>query len=381
MIKLPFKITFPKFRVSPQSCLGVDIGTAMIKIVNLIKAGSRVKLENYGETSALTLYEHPFRTFEKNTLLLSTPDIARTIKAILTEAKIKKKEAVFSIPDFSSFFTNFELPSMTKEELPQAIRFEAPQHIPLPVSEVTIDWQIIGGEVADKKKEGKLKILLVAVPNEVIYQYREIARLSNLELQGLEAEAFSFSRSAVKEKDLKKVISIIDIGAQSTTCSIIDKGVLKLSHSFDIAGNELTQVLSKGLNVDYKEAEELKKKYGIKFLQEGSEKEVPLDPGRRSPKKITQSLISTTDSILVEIKRIFQGYNQTENQKIEKVILAGGTSAIPGFQEYFSSFLKKEVETVNPFVDIFYPPILEKSLKEMGPSYAIPVGAALRCLK
>ena len=269
---------------------------------------------------------------------------------------------------------------MTKEELPQAVQFEAPQHIPLPLSEVTIDWQVIEGKIMDKKGT-KLKILLVAVPNEVIYQYREIAKLSNLELRGLEAEAFSLSRAAVKNKDSKRIISIIDIGAQSTTCSIIDKGTLKLSHSFDIAGNELTQIVSKGLNISYKEAEESKKKYGLRFLKEVSAKETHVSLKKESPQKVAQTLIPIIDSILVEIRRIFQNHYQSENQEIEKVILAGGTVLIPGFQEHFSSSLKKEIEIINPFADVFYPPILEKSLKEMGPSYAIAVGAALRCLK
>jgi len=40
--------------------------------------------------------------------------------------------------------------------------------------------------------------------------------------------------------------------------------------------------------------------------------------------------------------------------------------------------LKKEVEIANPFANIFYPQILESTLKEIGPSYAIAVGAALR---
>jgi len=375
MIRLPFKISFPKIKRTPQSCLGVDIGTALIKIVDLGKSGGRIKLENYGDTSAKTLYEKQFRTFEENALSLSTSEIAEAIKAILAEAKIQRKDAVFSIPDFSSFFTTFELPAMTKEELPQAVQFAAPQHIPLPLSEVTTDWQIVEGNIKDKKR-GNLKILLVAVPNEVIYQYREIAKTSNLEIQGLEAEAFSLSRAVMKnidEKDLKSTISIIDIGAQSTTCSIIDKGTLKLSHSFDIAGNELTQTLAKGLGINYEEAEELKKKYGLKFLSEASNEE--------NPKKVARTLATVIDSILIETERILQGFSQLENKKIQKIILAGGTVLIPGLREYFSSHFKIEAEIINPFAKISYPPALEEDLKKIGPSYAIAVGSALRYLE
>ncbi len=357
-------------RLTPKSCLGIDIGTSSIKIIELSQIGTRVKLENYGETSVLTLYEKPFRTFEKSTLLLSSSDIGKAILAILEETKIQTKSAVFSIPDFSTFFTNFELPPMTKEELPQAINFAAPQYIPLPLSEVTLDWQLIGGKVADRKRT-KLKVLLVAVPNEIINQYGEIAKISSLETKFMEAEAFALLRSLI-ETD-KITIGLVEIGAQSTTCSIIDEGKLKSSHSLDVAGNELTQALSKGLGLDYQEAERLKKKYGISpLLREISKPE---------DKKVAQTLLPSVDSILVEIQRIFQNFFQVEKKGIKKIFLAGGSALLPGLKEYFASVLKKEIEIVNPFTNIFYPPILEKTLKEMGPSYAIAVGAALRGLE
>lgn len=369
LIAMPIKIAsqifqkiLPKIRISPKSCLGIDIGTSAIKIVNLSKVGQRIKLENYGETSALVFYEKPYRTFKESTLLLSTTEIAKAIEAILIEAKIEAKSAVFSIPDFSSFFTNFELPPMTKKELPEAIRFEAPQHIPLPISEVTIDWQVIGGELADRKGT-KLKILLVAVPNSVIDQYREIARKAKLELRDLEAEVFGLSRIAIKEQ--KETIGLIDIGAQSTTISIIDQGLLKMSHSFDIAGNELTSTLSKGLNLDLKEAEELKRKSGL----------------REKGGRVSQILSPLIDSILAEVERTFQNFYQAEKKEVKKIILAGGSALIPGLREYFNSFFKKETEIIDPFANISYPPILEPVLKEIGPSYAIAVGAALRGLE
>lgn len=353
---------FPlSFKIIPKKFLGIDIGTASIKVVELSRHGKRIKLENYGEILASTLYEKPFRTFEKSTLLLSSQDIARAIRAILEEAKIKTKKVAFSIPDFSSFFTWFDLPSMTKEELPQAVRYEARQHVPLPLAEVTLDWQIIEGKISDRQKT-KLKILLVAVPNEVINQYQEIATLAHLELQALEAEAFALLRPSVKNE--KKVMALIDIGAQSTICSIIDKGVLKRSHSFDLSGNDLTETLSKSMNIDYKEAEKLKKKQGLLVEQDSREILLPL-----------------IDSILIEIKKTSENFYQTESKQIEKIILAGGSALIPGLKEYFAEQFKKEVVMANPFSDIFYPPILEKTLKKMGPSFAITVGVALRGLE
>ena len=370
-MKFPFKLSLPKIRIAPKSCLGVDIGTSLIKIVSLTKSRGAAKLENYGETSAQALYEKSFRTIEKNTLSLSSRDIAKAIKAIIAEANIQKRSAVFSIPDFSSFFTTFDVPSMTKKELPQAVQFAAPQYIPLPLSEVSLDWQIIGGKMADRKG-GTLKILLVAVPNDIINQYQDIARISGLELQGLEAEAFSLARVVSQKKDEKDILAMLDIGAQSTNCSIIEKGILKLSRSFDFAGNELTQILAKGLNIDYNKAEELKKKYGI--IPSMSEQEDDLQ-------KVNKILLPTIDSIIIESKRILQDFTRMENKRVDKIILSGGTVVLPGFLEHFKSVVKEEVEIIDPFLNILHSPLLEKLLKEIGPAYAIAVGAALRGLE
>jgi len=354
--------------IIPKKSLGIDIGTSSIKIVELSRRGERRKLENYGEIAASVLYQKPFRTFEESTLLLASQDVSRAIKAVMEEAKIKTRRTVFSIPDFSSFFTSFELPPMTEAELPQAVRYEARQHVPLPLGEVTLDWQVIEGRVSNQKKT-KLKILLVAVPNEVINQYRKIAEISRLELLALEAEVFGLLRSLIGEE--KKTVLLVDIGAQSTTSSIVEKSCLKMSYSFDMSGNELTEVISKGLGVDYKTAENLKEKYGIIST-----------PSQGAPaSEVREILLPLVDVILKEIEKISQDFYQTEGKEIQKFILAGASAFLPGLKEYFRNYFKKEIEIANPFFNLFCPPILEKTLKEMGSSYAIAVGMALRGLE
>ena len=350
------------FRKPSKKFLGIDIGTSAIKIVELSKAGERIKLENYGEMGIHTLTEKPFRTIERDTLLLSNQDVARAIGAILDKAQIVTREAFFSIPDFATFFTFLALPPMSKQEVPSAVQFEARQHIPLPLSEVTLDWTMLEGEISDRKRS-KLKILLVAVPHEVINQYQIISKLSQIRLLSLEAEVFGLVRSLAKNK--KGTIGLVDIGAQSSTFSIIENGTLKITHSFDISGNELTRILSKSLNIGYNEAEELKKKYGIRSL------EMPVG-------RILSPLV---DLLAGEIEKISRNFYQTEGKNIERIIVAGGLALLSGLKEYLADWLKKPVEIANPFADILYPPVLGDVLKEMGPSYAIAVGMALRGLE
>lgn len=352
---------------SPKNFLGIDIGTSSIRVVELVRQGSARKLENYGEIKTVSLQTAPFRTIEKDSLLLSNQETAKAIQAILAEAGIKAKAANFSIPDYSTFFTNIKLPPMTQKELAQAIKYEARSYIPLPLSEITLDWQVIGNnKSSEEAKNSVTKVLVVAIPNDVIRQYQDIANQSDLKIKVLEAEAFALSRAAIKDE--KKVTAIIDIGARSTTCNILEKGILKMSHSFNISGNELTEVLSRSLGVDYKEADELKKNLGL--IRQGE-----------SEKNARDIFLPLVDLILAEVKKIFQNFYQTEGKEVEKIILAGGSALMPGLKEYFFEEFKKETEIPNPFSNLSFPPVLDETLKEMGPSWAIAVGLALRGLE
>lgn len=346
------------FRFVPKSFLGVDIGTSAIKIVELQSWGKRKSLKNYGELTSQALYDKPFRSFEKNTLLLSSKDIARALKGILMESSMETQHAVFSIPDFSSFFTHFTLPPMTKEELGEAVRFEARKHIPLPLSEVTIDWQIAQGRFDLKTP---FQILLVAVPNEVINQYQEIATLANLKLVAMEAEVFGLIRSSLEAT--RSPVVLLDIGAQSTTVNVVVNNVLKISHSMDIAGNTLTERISQSLSIDKKSAQEQKHAKGI------------------ASQDFAVILSPLLDMIGGEIEKISQEFSQIEGKEVERIVLAGGSALLLGLREYLEANLKKSVDIADPFRRIWYPAVLEPKVKELGVSYAVALGMALRGLE
>jgi type IV pilus assembly protein PilM len=337
--------------------IGVDIGTSSIKLVELSRWGGGRTLENYGEIKSAAFYKEPFRTSERGNYLLSSHFVSKAIQAIIEETKIKTKAVIFSIPDYSSFFVSFELPPLTEKEIPEAVRFNAPQYIPLPISETTLDWKIISGTPGDKRSN--LKVLVAAVANQVVQEYQRVAKEAGLELYALEAEALSIVRSLVK--DNKKIICLVDVGVQSTTVNIVEKGILKKSYSFDFAGNQLTYAVAASLGKGYSEAEELKCKQGLTCQD----------------KSVSETLYLLIDPLLAEIKKISSEFSQAEGKEIEEIYLTGGTANLPGLKEYFSGVLKKKVDVPNCFSEFLYPYILNETLKEMNPRFSVAVGAAM----
>ncbi|MDP2641483.1 MAG: type IV pilus assembly protein PilM [Candidatus Yanofskybacteria bacterium] len=346
---------FGSFQLVPKVSLGVDIGTSSLKVVELSKWGYRKTLKNYGEMEAKALYEKPFRTFEKNSLLLSSEDVARALRGVIQEAKMESRKAAFSIPAFATFFTNFELPPMTKEELPDAVRFEARRHIPVPISEVVYDWQLLEGKIGQKTP---LKVLLVAVPTEALNQYQEIARLAKIQLIGMEAEVFGLLRAA--QITTKKAVILVDIGAQSTTVSVVSGKMVHLSHSIESSGNSLTARLSESLSIPYDAAEREKRSKGLRDALQA------------------RVLAPLLDLIVLEIQKVSRQFQQSTANPIERVILTGGTAVLPGFREYMEKNMGIRAEILDAFGDIFTPPVLEDVLSALGPSYAVAVGMALK---
>lgn len=342
--------------------LGIDIGTSTIKIVEISKKGERIKLENYGMASLFFPEGVGFKETIKGFSPFSPSEISQALLSLLKESKIRSSSAIFSIPDFATLFTAFSLPAMSSSELAQAVKYEAKRHVPLSLSEVTLDWSITKGKVSGREK-GQVEILLVVVPNVTISQYTQIAHLCHLNLLSLEAEVFGLVRSLVK--DDKETICLIDIGARSTTCSIVDQKILRSSHSFDIGGAALTERVAQGLDLHYQLAQEIKEREGLLPRTEG----------------IREVLLSATEDIAREVQRVTDSFQRQDGKEVKRYILAGGSAVLPGLKEYLASSFKKEVTVADPFSDMIYPPILEKNLKEIGPSLSVAAGMALKGLE
>jgi type IV pilus assembly protein PilM len=345
----------------PKRMLGIDIGTSSLRMVELSRWGGGRTLENYGELQSESFYqEHSMdeaNASGRGVYSLSDPYIAKAIRAVLEESRIKTRTAVFSIPDFFTFATAFDMPPMTDKEIPEAVKFNASQYITLPISEVTLDWKIL--PAGPDRKTSSIRVFLVAVPNQVVQEYQNIAGMCGLKLYALEPEVLALNRALIKEK--KKVVCLVDIGVQSATINVIDKGFLKKSYSFNFNSSQLSRLISSTLGVGMQEAEDIKNREGLLYERQD----------------IVKAMYLILSPLLVEIKSICSEFSQAAQSSVQEIYLTGGTASLPGLQEYVTDVLKIPARVPNCFSDILYPPILENTLRQMSPSFSPAVGAVL----
>lgn len=359
-----------------SSFFGIDLGTTGIRIVELAWDSGRVALRNYVSLEAGkrinldgTIAKKDIQSLDKDTI--------ESMKTILNTADVAHHKVAMSVPASSTFTSVVSFPRMPKEQLEAAVNFDAPKYIPIPMDEVVFGWSIISNDrnaLGAKGKEPEhvssgsqfgggdnTRVLLIAIPKEISAKYLAIANAFSLDLVSLETESFSLARSLVGHRP--GAFIIIDIGYKMTGITIVDDGSVTESHSISaVGGEELTKIISNSFGVNVERANLLKKESGLNSL---------------SDRKLADILMPILGIIVSEAKKNEQAYLHTNGKKVTGIILTGGSSQMPGLQEYMAEEMNLPVEIGNPFHDISYDSLLEEKLQAISSSYAVAVGLAL----
>jgi len=334
-----------------ESCLGIDIGSSSIKIVEIKKEGGKIKLLTYG--------------FSENLDDLDRADpkkIAAIINKICREANTGSRQAVSALPTFSVFSSIINLSGVNKKDLSSAINWEAKKVIPLPLEEMILDWKKIDS-LDQAGPKGGIKILLTGAPRTLVKKYIEIFKSAQINLLSLETETFALIRSLLGGD--KATVMIVEIGAKTTSFNVVDQNIPILNRSIDIGGWTISKALSSNLNIGLERAEQFKYDLGISSLESAD---------NSIPKTIAESVAP----IVNEIKYALNLYQNKSNKKVDKIILTGGSALLVNFTNYLSKILDINVVAGNPWAKVSYPLDLEPLLKEIAPRMAIAIGLALR---
>jgi type IV pilus assembly protein PilM len=334
--------------------VGIDIGSKTIKIVELEREGGTFSLRASG------IVGYSGITADKLTDDKDIATLAQIIKKLHAEAKVSSKNVAISVPESLVFTRTIKFPVLTDSEIASAVRWEAEQYIPIPVSEAVIQHTILSRN--EKSSPPEVLVLLVAAPRIVVEKYTKIIQLAGLNTVAVETELIAVTR-ALAPPD--KTVLLVDFGATSTNIAISKMGLLSFSRSIAIAGEAFTRAIIQGLGVTAQQAEEYKKTYGLTPTQlEGKIKGV-LDPVLRL--------------VVDEIKKAISYYlTEEKGETPVSLIVTGGTSGMPEIISVLSGLLGLEVSVGNPFAKIKIDPETLKRLAPYAPLYGVAVGLALR---
>ena len=372
----PFKKILSKISAfntkTNNSALGIDIGSSSIKVVEIKKREGKAVLATYGIIGL-----GPYAGLDVGKVTnLPIEKIMEALNETLKQSGVVTNSGALAIPVQSSLIFTIELPAnVKKSEMSSIVTTEARRYIPVPITEVSLDWFLLPKKEAtfeEANTEGtpllpmeKAEVLVVAIQNDVISKYRGIVSGCNLNASFFEIEVFSSIRSNF-EHELSLVL-LMDFGASRTKLSIVEFGTVKSFHIVSRGAADISESISKSFSIPFVEAEKMKKEYGL-F-------------GDPKDKSLADIIKIHMDYIFSETNNVLLGYEKKYNRTVSKVILTGGGSLLKGLKEVAENNFKAEIEIGRPFGKVGAPAFLDKVLESTGPEFGVAVGLALRKLQ
>lgn len=348
---------------------GLDISDLSLKVAQLEKKEKGFRLASFG-IGELGQGVIEAGEIKKEEELVAA--IQRTLQQVKGK-KIRTKYVVAALPEEKAFVQVVQLPRMGKQEMMNAIRFQAESYIPYPIDTVYLDFAVIP---PFHNSADHLDVLVASLPRQVVDGYVSALEKAGLVASALEIDAIALTRAVIAKGVTPLPLLVVDIGTARAKVSIFSGWSLRFTTSLSICARQFTQAVAERLHVDEEKAEEFKRQYGLHTPEDALGQE------------IFQAMIPLATDFVEDIAKYLEYYEThvphqhlTQPQKkIKKIMLCGGGANLKGLPEFLMRQLKVEVAVGNPWVNI-----LPVDTKELPPlsfqeslGYSTALGLALR---
>ncbi len=358
---------------SPLAFIGIDIGTSSLKLVELINRRKRIELSTYAQADLA----NPLVDGDDDRADQAVPQVVNVLKEMMDKAGVSADVAVAALPSSIVFSTVTTMPSLPEKEMAKAVQFAARDLVPADLDDMVLGWSRLGeqphmstdseGEAqaappaSSVKSDQPIPVFLTAAPVRVIDRYLNIFKQLELKMLALEVETFPLIRALLGEAGDSALI--VDIGDLATTYHIVDAGTPRVSHTVESGGHDITAAIATALGVGHKQAEAAKAKWGLSAAAP--------DRQRTATEMIVRKQLDKAMSLL-------RLYSHQQPRSIKRTVLIGGGASLIGLPDYWTKQTKLPSVIGNPWRGMSYPLELDRTLRQLAPTFGVAVGLARR---
>jgi len=339
-----FARAFPAPEYLTMPAVGIDISDYAIKYVAFSRRKGGVELQAYGKVDL------PLDVIERGEIKDS-----ETIVKLLSRIKEDNhvEFAHLALPEEHAYLFQMTLPQGSKEEVEQKLEFHLKENVPIGADEALYDYGII------QEKDENIELNVSVYPANIAMQYVNVVEEAGYTPISIEIEGQATARALIGVRDTAPLL-IIDIGRNDASLSISTGGVVTFTANLEIGGDYFTRAIARSLDVSFQEAENLKRKHGLRDTEEDK---LVFDGLFPVVEKFGESIRKHVMYWQMHMKK-----TTSEKEEISHVVLVGGNANITGLAEYLETTLDVSVEIGNVWKNVF-------SFEECVP--AIPRGSSL----
>ncbi len=298
---------------------GLDIGDRSLKVAYIKKHRATPRLLSFNSLAV------PEGVFEQGEI--KNPDkLAALIKEAVRGSQGKKIKTPYvnaCLPETHSFIKLLTLNTEHDGELPALVREDLPNHIPMNIDELYIDWHLV-----ERLNEKQIQVLVGAVPKTIADSYAACLAQAGLVPVSLQIEAEAIARALLPQNDLPKTsIALVDIGATRSSFICFDRGSIQFTITMDIAGDKITALIKDKLNLTFAEAEKAKQICGLNH-----------QAGEGIVMEIVKGMV---DELTAAIGKniAYYGEHFPQASPITSIVLCGGGARLPSLKEALAAKL------------------------------------------
>jgi type IV pilus assembly protein PilM len=344
-------------KIGNRGLVGLDIGSSSVKAVELT-----------GKPGALSLVNLGFEGLQPDTVvdgqIMELNDVSGVISGLFASHQFKTDRVAAGVSGSSVIVKNIIVPQMTREELEESIDWHAEEHIPFEISDVSLDYQVVGSG-ADS-----LHVLMAACKRDFVANLKQAIQLAGKQPAVIDVDAFALQNcyEINYEPSDNLAVALLNVGASTMNINIL-RGVKSVfTRDVSVGGNQYTSLLQKELGLTYEQAEQVKRGNAA--------------PGGFEGVDIDNALETVSDMLALEISKTFDFYRATadDDGSVQKILISGGGSKLKGLPEYLSNRFEIPVERLDPFRRISFDArrFDPDYMREVVPEMAVAVGLALR---
>lgn len=344
--------------------VGLDIGSSSVKVCVLQATGSgsnqRYRLQKLGHAPI------PHDAIVDGDIM-DTNAVAAAIRQVLAEQKIKAKEVAISVAGQQVMVKKVQFPHMTRGELAESVRWEAESFFPAGqgLDSYALDYAIL----EERPSEGTMDVVLVACRKDKLESYVGCVTQAGAKVEIVDVDVFALQNAHEANAiggTSDEVVALVNLGANFTNLSMLVGNRSVFWRDITWGGSRFTDKVMEDWGVS---------REGAELLKQG----VAADG--RAPEEVEPSLSAIADSFADELGRTIDFFRSSfKVDRLDRVLLAGGSAKVPRLAEILSDRLRVSVDFLNPFQKI---EIDERSadatvVRNMGCAASVAIGLAMR---
>jgi type IV pilus assembly protein PilM len=292
--------------------IGLDIGSASIRAVEVRRAKDGHTLTNFGQIPL------PPGTVQGG-VVQDPATVTSALKQLWTACKFATRQVRLGVTNPQLVVREASVSNLPAKVLRKSLAFQVRDMLPLAVEDSLLDFQ----PLEEPGNGPTIRGLLVAVPKDAVVEAVSAVQHAGLRVVGVDLATFALLRSAAKLD--AEVEAIVDIGAEVTSVIVHADGEPLIVRTIPRGGKEITASMAARLGISTDEAEALKCRFGLH--------------GDERPESAAAA-VDAVRPLVSELRSSFAYLASGERQKqVTRIALCGGSTLMPGLAEHIQNQL------------------------------------------